>query len=158
MSLDDTEEPYKGGLKFNAMPPMKRFRDMEQLSGGEKTVAALSLLFAIHSFRPAPFFVMDEIDAALDNVNLRKVCNYIKQRSQTDFQCIVISLKDMFYEHSESLVGICKDVGTNSSRTLTLDLTKYDSPSTPARSPSKRRQSDSSNNQPAQSKQRLSFD
>jgi structural maintenance of chromosome 1 len=126
LSLDDTEEPYKGGLKFNAMPPMKRFRDMEQLSGGEKTVAALALLFAIHSFHPAPFFVMDEVDAALDNVNLRKVCNYIRQRSQTDFQCIVISLKDMFYEHSESLVGICRDVGTNSSRTLTLDLTKFD--------------------------------
>jgi structural maintenance of chromosome 1 len=67
LSLDDTEEPYRGGMKFNAMPPMKRFRDMEQLSGGEKTVAALSLLFAIHSYRPAPFFVMDEIDAALDN-------------------------------------------------------------------------------------------
>ena len=67
LSLDDMEEPYKGGLKFNAMPPMKRFRDMEQLSGGEKTVAALALLFAIHSFRPAPFFVMDEVDAALDN-------------------------------------------------------------------------------------------
>jgi len=67
LSLDDTEEPFKGGLKFNAMPPMKRFRDMEQLSGGEKTVAALSLLFAIHSYHPAPFFVMDEVDAALDN-------------------------------------------------------------------------------------------
>ena len=149
LSLDDTEEPYKGGLKFNAMPPMKRFRDMEQLSGGEKTVAALALLFAIHSFRPAPFFVMDEVDAALDNgkrtfmidihslsfrceltvpetsVNLRKVCNYISQRSQTDFQCIVISLKDMFYERSQSLVGICRDAGTNSSRTVTLDLTKF---------------------------------
>jgi ABC-type transport system involved in cytochrome c biogenesis ATPase subunit len=43
---------------------------MEQLSGGEKTVAALSLLFAIHSFHPAPFFVMDEVDAALDNGKL----------------------------------------------------------------------------------------
>jgi structural maintenance of chromosome 1 len=126
LSLDDTEEPYKGGMKFNAMPPMKRFRDMEQLSGGEKTVAALALLFAIHSFHPAPFFVMDEIDAALDNINLRKVCNYISRRSKTDFQCIVISLKDMFYEHSQSLVGICRDVASNSSRTLTLDLTKFD--------------------------------
>ena len=67
LSLDDSEEPYKGGMKFNAMPPMKRFRDMEQLSGGEKTVAALALLFAIHSYQPAPFFVMDEVDAALDN-------------------------------------------------------------------------------------------
>lgn len=154
LSLDDSEEPYKGGMKFNAMPPMKRFRDMEQLSGGEKTVAALALLFAIHSYQPAPFFVMDEVDAALDNgkyrckdvassglkilmlitcltiacviVNLLKVCNYIQQRSRSDCQCIVISLKDMFYERSDSLVGICKDVSTNSSRTMTLDLTQYD--------------------------------
>jgi structural maintenance of chromosome 1 len=42
------KEPYAGGIKYHAMPPMKRFRDMEQLSGGEKTVAALALLFAIH--------------------------------------------------------------------------------------------------------------
>jgi structural maintenance of chromosome 1 len=129
LSLDDTEEPYKGGLKFNAMPPMKRFRDMEQLSGGEKTVAALSLLFAIHSCHPAPFFVMDEIDAALDNVNLRKVCNYIRQRSRTDFQCIVISLKDMFYEHGDRLVGIYRDVGTSSSRTYVtprgMDIVRF---------------------------------
>ena len=75
LSLDDSEEPFKGGMKFNAMPPMKRFRDMEQLSGGEKTVAALALLFAIHSFHPAPFFVMDEVDAALDNSKCKLVAN-----------------------------------------------------------------------------------
>uniref|UniRef100_A0A7S4AG63 SMC hinge domain-containing protein n=1 Tax=Pseudo-nitzschia australis TaxID=44445 RepID=A0A7S4AG63_9STRA len=73
LTLDDTEEPFKGGMKFNAMPPMKRFRDMYQLSGGEKTVASLALLFAIHSFHPAPFFVMDEVDAALDNSTLHFV-------------------------------------------------------------------------------------
>lgn len=49
LSLEDTEEPYLTGIKYHAMPPMKRFRDMEQLSGGEKTMAALALLFAIHS-------------------------------------------------------------------------------------------------------------
>jgi len=74
------------------------------------------------------------VDAALDNINLRKVCNYISQRSKTDFQCIVISLKDMFYEHSQSLVGICRDVETNSSNTLTLDLTKFDPPQKPTSS------------------------
>ena len=46
-----SQEPYAGGIKYHAMPPMKRFRDMEQLSGGEKTVAALALLFAIHRYR-----------------------------------------------------------------------------------------------------------
>jgi structural maintenance of chromosome 1 len=126
LSLDDPEEPYSGGIKFTAMPPMKRYRDMEYLSGGEKTIAALALLFAINSFHPAPFFVMDEVDAALDNINVLKLCNYIKQRSD-DFQCIVISLKDMFYEQSQGLVGICRDVSSNSSRTLTLDLSKFDS-------------------------------
>jgi structural maintenance of chromosome 1 len=125
LSIDDADEPYNGGIKFTAMPPMKRYRDMEYLSGGEKTIAALALLFAIHSYHPAPFFVMDEVDAALDNVNVLKLCNYIRQRSK-DFQCIVISLKDMFFEKSESLVGICRDAPTNSSRTLTLDLTRFD--------------------------------
>ena len=43
------QDPFLGGVKYNAMPPLKRFRDMEQLSGGEKTVAALALLFALHS-------------------------------------------------------------------------------------------------------------
>ena len=49
LNLEDSEEPYLSGVTFHAMPPMKRFRDMDQLSGGEKTVAALALLFAIHS-------------------------------------------------------------------------------------------------------------
>ena len=71
--LENQDEPFLHGVKFTAMPPTKRFRDMEQLSGGEKTVAALGLLFAIHSFHPSPFFVLDEVDAALDNTNVEKV-------------------------------------------------------------------------------------
>jgi structural maintenance of chromosome 1 len=68
-----------------------------------------NVLFYLYSFRPAPFFVLDEIDAALDNVNVKKVCHYIAQRC-TDLQCIVISLKDIFFEHAHALVGIAKDV------------------------------------------------
>ena len=127
LTLDNTEEPYQAGIRFTAMPPMKRFRDMDQLSGGEKTMAALALLFSIHSYRQAPFFVLDEVDAALDNVNVKKICNYIRQRSR-DFQCVVISLKDMFFEHADILVGICKDVETLSSRVLTLNLRSFDVP------------------------------
>ncbi|KAJ3798658.1 condensin complex subunit SMC1 [Lentinula aff. detonsa] len=126
LSLDDSEEPYNGGIKYHAMPPLKRFRDMEQLSGGEKTVAALALLFAIHSYQPAPFFVLDEVDAALDNTNVAKVANYIKNQASSSFQFIVISLKGSLYERGDSLVGIYRDQEVNSSRTLTLDLTQYD--------------------------------
>jgi len=48
LTLEDSEEPYLDGVKYDVMPPMKRYRDIGQLSGGEKTVAALALLFAIH--------------------------------------------------------------------------------------------------------------
>ncbi|TFK73385.1 condensin complex subunit SMC1 [Pluteus cervinus] len=126
LSLEDSEEPYNGGIKYHAMPPMKRFRDMEQLSGGEKTVAALALLFAIHSYQPAPFFVLDEVDAALDNTNVAKIANYIRTHASDTFQFIVISLKGSLYERGNSLVGIYRDQDVNSSRTLTLDLTQYD--------------------------------
>jgi len=126
LSLEDSEEPYTAGIKYHAMPPMKRFRDMEQLSGGEKTIAALALLFAIHSYQPSPFFVLDEVDAALDNTNVAKIANYIRSHASETFQFIVISLKGSLYERSNSLVGIYRDQDVNSSRTLTLDLTQYD--------------------------------
>ncbi|KAH7887101.1 RecF/RecN/SMC [Phlebopus sp. FC_14] len=122
LSLEDNEEPYVAGIKYHAMPPMKRFRDMEQLSGGEKTVAALALLFAIHSYQPAPFFVLDEVDAALDNTNVAKIANYIRSQASDSFQFIVISLKGSLYERGNSLVGIYRDQDVNSSRTLTLDV------------------------------------
>jgi structural maintenance of chromosome 1 len=126
LSLEDNEEPYLAGIKYHAMPPMKRFRDMEQLSGGEKTVAALALLFAIHSYQPAPFFVLDEVDAALDNTNVAKIAAYIKTQASPAFQFVVISLKSSLYERGDSLVGIYRDQDINGSRTLTLDLTQYD--------------------------------
>ncbi|KAH8804334.1 cohesin complex subunit psm1 [Flagelloscypha sp. PMI_526] len=126
LSVEDPDEPYAAGIKYHAMPPMKRFRDMEQLSGGEKTVAALALLFAIHSFHPSPFFVLDEVDAALDNVNVSRVANYIRSRASPDFQFIVISLKSSFYEKAESLVGVFRDQEIGSSKGVTLDLTQFD--------------------------------
>ncbi|KAI3968838.1 hypothetical protein MKX01_028988 [Papaver californicum] len=125
------------------MPPTKRFRDMEQLSGGEKTVAALALLFSIHSYKPSPFFILDEVDAALDNLNVAKVAGFIRSKScensvrcsdsnnQEDseggngFQSIVISLKDTFYDKAQALVGVYRDSERGCSRTLTFDLTKY---------------------------------
>lgn len=127
LSLEDPHEPYLHGIKYTAMPPAKRFRDMDQLSGGERTVAALALLFAVHDFRPSPFFVMDEIDAALDNVNVTRVANYIRARAdEGSLQFVVISLKDNFYERANGLVGIYRDRAINGSNTVTLDLDKVD--------------------------------
>ncbi|XP_050821130.1 structural maintenance of chromosomes protein 1B isoform X2 [Gopherus flavomarginatus] len=72
LSPENPEEPYLEGISYNCVAPGKRFMPMDNLSGGEKSVAALALVFAIHSFRPAPFFVLDEVDAALDNTNIGK--------------------------------------------------------------------------------------
>uniref|UniRef100_A0AAQ5XPM6 Structural maintenance of chromosomes protein 1A n=1 Tax=Amphiprion ocellaris TaxID=80972 RepID=A0AAQ5XPM6_AMPOC len=107
---ENPEEPYLDGINYNCVAPGKRFRPMDNLSGGEKTVAALALLFAIHSYKPAPFFVLDEIDAALDNTNIGKVANYIKDQSVQNFQAIVISLKEEFYTKADSLIGVYPEV------------------------------------------------
>ncbi|KAI8523049.1 hypothetical protein RHMOL_Rhmol13G0044200 [Rhododendron molle] len=121
LNLDNVDEPFLHGIRYTAMPPTKRYRDMEQLSGGEKTVAALALLFSIHSYRPSPFFILDEVDAALDNLNVAKVAGFIRSKScegswgnqdiegGSGFQSIVISLKDSFYDKAEALVGVYRD-------------------------------------------------
>jgi structural maintenance of chromosome 1 len=72
------------------------------------------------SYHPSPFFVLDEVDAALDNANVAKIANYIRENASETFQFIVISLKSMLYQKAESLVGIYRDQDINSSRVLTL--------------------------------------
>merc|ERR1739846_21677 len=80
---------------------------MGNLSGGEKTLASLSLVFALHYYRPTPLYFMDEIDAALDFRNVSIIANYIKQRTK-DAQFIVISLRNHMFELADLLVGIYK--------------------------------------------------
>ncbi|KAL6712682.1 Structural maintenance of chromosomes protein 1 [Coniothyrium glycines] len=125
LDMEDSTEPYLAGLKYHAMPPLKRFRDMEHLSGGEKTIAALALLFAIHSYQPSPFFVLDEVDAALDSVNVGRVASYVRDHASPGMQFIVISLKAGFFQESETLVGVMRDQAKMSSKYLSLDLRKY---------------------------------
>jgi structural maintenance of chromosome 1 len=134
--LEDSCEPFSGGINYHIIPPGKRYRTMDQLSGGERTIAALALLFSIHSYQPSPFFVLDEVDASLDNINIAKLANYIKHHTKYSFQCIVISLKEEFYYHSDALVGVYGQPGGDIqvSGIATLDLTNYLPVATPLRS------------------------
>ncbi|XP_069870600.1 structural maintenance of chromosomes protein 1B-like [Dipodomys merriami] len=126
LSPENPEEPYLEGVSYNCVAPGKRFMPMDNLSGGEKCVAALALLFAVHSYRPAPFFVLDEVDAALDNTNIGKVSSYIKEQTQEQFQMIIISLKEEFYSKADALIGIYPEHNDCMfSRVLTLDLSRY---------------------------------
>ena len=131
LSVENNEDPFLHGVNFTAMPPTKRFREMDQLSGGEKTIASIALLFSIHSYRSAPFFVLDEVDAALDKVNVEKLAAFMAARShgkdgKDATQSIVISLKDYFYDKADALIGVTRDVSQACSKVLTFDLTPYD--------------------------------
>lgn len=119
LDLDDAEEPYNGGITFTACPPGKRFFPMELLSGGERSMASMALLFAMHSFQPPPFMILDEVDAPFDRKNTGSLVHYLRK---LDFQCLVISLKDTFFAHSDSIVGIYKDKELQCSGSLILAL------------------------------------
>ena len=125
---NDNDEPYLDGISYMPHPPGKRYRDFSECSGGEKAIGALALLFAVHSFCPAPFFVMDEIDANLDQGNRKRLVRYIRQRVDEDensFQAIIISLHPSFYGQADGLLGVMRDPDTTMSTTRTFSLEKF---------------------------------
>jgi len=103
----DTLDPFSEGINFSVRPPKKSWKQITNLSGGEKTLASLSLVFALHHYKPTPLYFMDEIDAALDFRNVSIIANYIKERTK-NAQFIVISLRNHMFELADLLVGIYK--------------------------------------------------
>ena len=75
----DQLDPFSEGVLFQVRPKNKSWKHMSKLSGGEKTLSSLSLIFALHIFKPSPLYCMDEIDAALDYKNVAIVGKYIKE-------------------------------------------------------------------------------
>ncbi|KAK6202284.1 uncharacterized protein RJT21DRAFT_18601 [Scheffersomyces amazonensis] len=107
LELVDSLDPFSEGILFSVMPPKKSWKNISNLSGGEKTLSSLALVFALHQYKPTPLYVMDEIDAALDFRNVSIVANYIKERTK-NAQFIVISLRNNMFELAQQLVGIYK--------------------------------------------------
>ena len=70
LELVDSLDPFSEGVMFSVMPPKKSWKNISNLSGGEKTLSSLALVFALHHYKPTPLYVMDEIDAALDFRNV----------------------------------------------------------------------------------------
>ncbi|SCZ99488.1 BZ3500_MvSof-1268-A1-R1_Chr3-1g06035 [Microbotryum saponariae] len=107
LELVDSLDPFSEGIIFSVMPPKKSWKNISNLSGGEKTLSSLALVFALHVFKPTPLYFMDEIDAALDFRNVSIVANYIKDRTK-NAQFIIISLRNNMFELSSRLIGIYK--------------------------------------------------
>lgn len=127
LELVDSLDPFSEGILFSVMPPKKSWRNISNLSGGEKTLSSLALVFALHHYKPTPLYVMDEIDAALDFRNVSIVASYIKERTK-NAQFIVISLRNNMFELASRLVGVYKvnhmvslKPGTRTRRLLTFN-------------------------------------
>jgi len=114
LELVDSLDPFSEGIVFSVRPPKKSWKNISNLSGGEKTLSSLSLVFALHHYKPTPLYVMDEIDAALDFKNVSIVAHYIKERTK-NAQFIIISLRNNMFELADRLVGIYKTDNTTKS-------------------------------------------
>ncbi|MCK4287474.1 MAG: hypothetical protein KAX18_14785, partial [Candidatus Lokiarchaeota archaeon] len=105
MILDRPDKPFEGGISIEARPRGKKISSLEILSGGEKTLVALSFIFAVQEFYPAPFYIMDEIDAALDGPNVHRTSVVIREFSQ-QAQFLVISHREENIVNSDRIYGV----------------------------------------------------
>ena len=102
---DADEDMLDAGIAINAQPPGKKLQNMLQLSGGEKALTAIALLFAIQSLKPSPFCLLDEIEAALDDSNVGRFAQYLHKLTR-DTQFIVITHRRGTMESADRLYGI----------------------------------------------------
>ena len=105
LTLLPSEDPLTAGVEIIAQPPGKVLQNITLLSGGEKTMTAIAILFAILKLKPMPFCFLDEIEAALDDANIDRYANYLK-RFSNDTQFIVITHRKPTMEVVDALYGV----------------------------------------------------
>ena len=105
MELMDDEDVLEAGIRIIAQPPGKKLQNMMQLSGGEKALTAISLLFAIQNLKPSPFCLLDEIEAALDDSNVDRFAQYLHKLTKNT-QFIVITHRRGTMTAADRLYGI----------------------------------------------------
>jgi chromosome segregation protein len=103
--LENPSEPFEGGLTIKARPEGKKALRLPALSGGEKSLASLAFVFAIQKFLPSPFYVLDEVDMFLDNLNAEGVASMIKENS-SHAQWITISLHESMLRAADHIYGV----------------------------------------------------
>jgi len=105
LTLTDKENILECGIDITVQPPGKKLQNMTLLSGGERAFTAIALLFAILRMNPAPFCVLDEIEAALDDVNVSRFAEYLRKFSK-DSQFLVITHRKGTMEAADTVYGI----------------------------------------------------
>lgn len=110
LQLDDPNDPFNGGLNLVAHPKGKPVQRLASMSGGEKSLTALSFIFALQRYRPSPFYAFDEVDMFLDGANVERLARMIKKQAQ-QAQFIVVSLRRPMIESAERTIGVTQARG-----------------------------------------------
>jgi len=122
LRLENEKNPLESGIEIVAQPPGKKLQNINLMSGGEKTMTAIALTFAVLKTRPTPFCILDEVEAALDDKNIDKFSRYLKKFASTQFTLITHQKATM--EHADVLYGITMPE-RGISKTLSLRMGDY---------------------------------
>ncbi|MBN1884946.1 MAG: chromosome segregation protein SMC [Candidatus Krumholzibacteriota bacterium] len=121
LSLEEGTDPLEADVKIVARPKGKRFQDISLLSGGERALTAMALLFALYKAKPSPFCIFDEVDAPLDDANIQRFVRMLKKFSE-DTQFIIITHNKRTMEAADRLYGVTmQERGVSS--VVSVDLT-----------------------------------
>ena len=112
LQLENPEEPLEGGLTLVAHPKGKAVRRLAAMSGGEKSLTALSFLFALQRFRPSPFYALDEVDSFLDGVNVERLAALIATQAE-QAQFMVVSHRRPMIAAAERTIGVTQARGAH---------------------------------------------
>lgn len=110
LQLDDPNDPFNSGLNLIAHPKGKPVQRLASMSGGEKSLTALSFIFALQRYRPSSFYAFDEVDMFLDGANVERLAKMIKKQAQ-HAQFIVVSLRRPMIESAERTIGVTQARG-----------------------------------------------
>ena len=105
LELSDPDDPLNSDINIFAQPPGKRNNSLKMLSAGEKSLTAIALLFSIYQYKPSPFCILDEIDAPLDDINIKKFTDVIKDYSKTT-QFIMVTHNKLTMESADCIYGV----------------------------------------------------
>lgn len=104
LTLEDADNPLESGIEIIAQPPGKKLQNINLMSGGEKTMTAIALMFAVLKTKPTPFCILDEVEAALDDSNIDRFARYL--RNFSDIQFAIVTHQKATMEHADVLYGV----------------------------------------------------
>ena len=108
LSLSAEEDPLEARIIIHAQPPGKKNQNLRMLSAGEKSLTAIALLFAIYQYKPSPYCVLDEVDAPLDDVNIRKFTKVLSKFSD-ETQFIIVTHNKLTMEIADYMYGVTQE-------------------------------------------------